>query len=435
LTASLAPGLVVGAPQSGAGKTTVTIGLQRAFAHQGLRVRGAKCGPDYIDPAFHRAATGLASVNLDGFAMEAPLLRGLAAQAATDADLVVAEGAMGLFDGARAAGRSGAPADIARLLDWPMLLVIDARAAAQSVAAIAHGCATFPGAPRIAGVIANRVASPRHARMIEDGFARIAVPLLGTLSRDEALTLPERHLGLVQAGETAELDARIDAIADRIAAQCDLDAIRAAASPTACVPSPTLAVRPPGQRIALARDDAFSFLYPHLLDAWRAAGAELAFFSPLADQAPPADCDACWLPGGYPELHAARLAANRDFLDGLRSFARTSPVHGECGGYMVLGRTLQDAEGVTRAMAGLLPVETSMARRKLTLGYRRATLRHDAGFAPAGQPLFGHEFHYATIAASQGEPLADIADAEGIALPPAGHRAGHVTGSFFHLIA
>ncbi|MET0309501.1 MAG: cobyrinate a,c-diamide synthase [Sphingomonas sp.] len=435
MTAPLARGLVIGAPQSGAGKTTVTIGLQRAFARKGLRVRGAKCGPDYIDPAFHRAATGLASVNLDGFAMDAPLLRGLATQAAEGADLVIAEGAMGLFDGARAADRSGAPADIARLLDWPMLLVIDARAAAQSAAAIAHGCGTFPGAPRIAGVIANRVASPRHARMIENGFARIAVPLLGMLYRDEALTLPERHLGLVQAGETAEIDARIDAIADRIAAQCDLDAIRAAASPTASASLPALAVRPPGQRIALARDDAFSFLYPHLLDAWRTVGAELVFFSPLADEAPPADCDACWLPGGYPELHAARLAANRGFLDGLRSFAQTRPVHGECGGYMVLGRTLQDAEGVTRAMAELLPVETSIARRKLTLGYRRATLHHATGFAAAGQQLFGHEFHYATITASEGDPLADIADAEGNALAPAGHRAGHVTGSFFHLIA
>ncbi|WP_213980462.1 cobyrinate a,c-diamide synthase [Sphingomonas sp. dw_22] len=433
--APLAPGLVIGAPQSGAGKTMLTIGLQRAFARRGLRVKGAKCGPDYIDPAFHRAAIGHASVNLDGFAMEVPLLRGLAARAAENADLVIAEGAMGLFDGARAAGRSGAPADIARLLDWPMLLVIDARAAAQSIAAIAHGCATFPGAPRIAGIIVNRVASERHARMIEDGFARIALPLLGTIRRDDAMALPERHLGLVQAGETEGIDARIDAIADRIAGQCDLDAIRAAASPTARAPLPPLAVRPPGQRIAVARDDAFSFLYPHLLDAWRAAGAELRFFSPLADDAPAEDCDACWLPGGYPELRAARIAANRGFLTGLRTFAATRPVHGECGGYMVLGRTLQDADGTTHAMAGLLPVDTSMARRKLTLGYRRATLRHDAGFAPAGRELFGHEFHYATITASEGEPLADMADAEGNALPPAGHRAGNVTGSFFHLIA
>lgn len=431
----LAPGLMIGAPQSGAGKTMLTIGLQRAFARRGLSVRGAKCGPDYIDPAFHLAATGQPSVNLDGFAMEAPLVRGLAARAADEADLVIAEGAMGLFDGTRSADRSGAAADIARLLGWPMLLVIDARAAAQSVAAVAYGCASFPGAPRIAGVIANRVASERHARMIAEGFARIDLPLLGTIRRDEAMAMPERHLGLVQAGETQGIDARIDAIADAIQAQCDLDAIRAAASPTTAAPLPPLATRPPGQRIAVARDDAFSFLYPHLLDAWRGAGAELRFFSPLADEAPPEDCDACWLPGGYPELHAARIAANRRFLAGLRAFAESRPVHGECGGYMVLGRTIEDAEGAVHAMAGLLPLDTSMARRKLTLGYRRATLRHDTGFAASGQPLFGHEFHYAAITASEGDPLADMADAEGNPLPPAGHRAGHVTGGFFHLIA
>lgn len=426
--------IIIGAPQSGAGKTTVAIGLQRAFARQGLRVRGAKCGPDYIDPAFHLAATGLPSVNLDGFAMPTPLLRGLAARAAADADLVIAEGAMGLFDGARAKGRSGAPADIARALNWPILLVIDAHAAAQTVAAIAHGCATFPGAPGIAGAIANRVASARHARMIEDGFARIGLPLLGVVHRDEAMVLPSRHLGLVQAAETEGLESRIEAIADRIAAQCDLVAIRAAAAPTVAVPLPPTTIRPPGQRVAVGRDEAFAFLYPHLLDAWRAAGAEISFFSPLGDEPPPGECDACWLPGGYPELHAARLAANRGFLDGLRLFADTRPVHGECGGYMVLGRTLEDARGATHAMAALLPVETSMARRRMTLGYRHATLRQDTCFAAAGQPLSGHEFHYATVIATEGEPLADMADAEGNALPPAGHRMGQVTGSFFHLI-
>lgn len=433
----LGPGLIVAAPSSGAGKTTVAIGLQRAFARRGLAVAGAKCGPDYIDPAFHQAATGRPSVNLDGFAMPRDQLLGLAAEAARGVDLVIAEAAMGLYDGARNDDRSGAPADIAHMTGWPILLVVEGAAAAQSVAAVAHGCATFPGAPRIAGVLANRIASDRHADMVRDGFARIDVPLLGLLRRDDALMLPSRHLGLVQAGETVALNARIEAIADRIAQQCDLDSIRATTGATADLPAPSPTLRPPGQRIAVARDDAFAFFYPHMARWWRACGAELRFFSPLADEAPPADCDACWLPGGYPELHAARLAANRTFLDGLRRFAADRPVHGECGGYMLLGRSIEDGDGVRHAMAGLLPVDTSFARRRLTLGYRRAVLRRDTGFARAGQMLLGHEFHYATISAGQGEgePFADIADAENRALPPAGHRLGLVSGSFFHLIA
>lgn len=431
----LGRGLIIGAPASGAGKTMVTIGLQRAFADRGLVVQGAKCGPDYIDPAFHEAATGRPSINLDGFAMAPAMLGGLAAQAATTVQLVIAEGAMGLYDGARTQGRSGASADVARLLGWPMLLVVDARGAAQTVAALAHGCATFPGAPAIAGVIANRVASPRHRRMIEDGFARIGLPLLGAISTDEGLAMPSRHLGLVQAGETDELEARIAAIAARVGAQCDLDAIHAAASATADLPALQPAIRPAGQRIAIARDAAFSFFYPHIAHWWRSAGAELHFFSPLADEPPPADCDACWLPGGYPELHAGRIAANHRFLTGLHRFAQRHPVHGECGGYMVLGRTLEDGNGVMHNMAGLLPLDSSFARRRMTLGYRRARLRQGSSFASAGQELLGHEFHYASITASDGEALADMADAEGQPLAPAGHRAGHVTGGFFHLIA
>jgi len=434
---TLARGMIVAAPRSGSGKTVVTLGLQRAFARRGIAVAGAKCGPDYIDPAFHAAASGGPSINLDGFAMPAAMLRGLACDIASRAELVIAEGAMGLFDGARVAGRSGAAADVAHLTGWPILLVVDAEAAAQSVAAIAHGCTGFPGAPPIAGVIVNRVASDRHAAMIADGFARIDLPVFGMIRRNPALELPSRHLGLVQAGETAALEGRIDAIAGRIAAECELDAIHAAACPIIAAEPVPPALRPPGRRIAVAHDAAFAFFYPHIERWWRSAGADLHFFSPLADDAPPEQCDACWLPGGYPELHAARIAGNRRFLDGLRKFATTRPVHGECGGYMVLGRSLEDADGMQHAMAGLLPVDTSFARRRMTLGYRRATLREVTGFAAAGQSLLGHEFHYATIVrgADEGAPLADMTDAEGNPLPPAGHRAGLVTGSFFHLIA
>jgi cobyrinic acid a,c-diamide synthase len=429
--ADVAPGrvLLVAGARSGSGKTVVTIGLQRALIRAGLRVAGAKIGPDYIDPGFHAAATGRPSINLDGFAMTAATISGLAAR--IDAEAVVAEGVMGLFDGAASA--HGSTADVAAALGWPVLLVIDASGAAQTLAALAHGLASFPGGPRVIGAIVNRVASDRHGRMIAAGFARIGVPLLGLLPTDDRFALPERHLGLIQARETDRLADRIDAIADSIAAHCDLAAIRAAMVPIAPAALMPATIDPPGQRIAVAQDDAFGFLYPHLLDGWRRAGAEIDFFSPLADEPPPTGTDACWLPGGYPELHAGRLAANLRFLSGLRGFP--GAIHGECGGYMVLGDAIEGADHVRHSMAGLLPVETSFARRKLHLGYRKARWRTTMPFAARGATSIGHEYHYATIVRDEGEPLADMTDGEGNALGPAGSRNGCVTGSFFHVIA
>jgi cobyrinic acid a,c-diamide synthase len=422
--------LIVSAAQSGSGKTVVTVGLQRAFARAGVRVAGAKTGPDYIDPGFHAAACGRPSQTLDGFAMTAEALRGHGA--AIDGELIVGEGAMGLFDGAGTG--AGSTASVARTLDWPVLLVLDASGAAQTLAALAHGLATVSGAPRVIGAIANRVASERHRRMIAAGFAHIGVPLLGAIPRDARLALPSRHLGLVQAEEVSST-ARIDGIADVIAGHCDLAAIRDAAGAVTPAPPAAATIRPPGQRIAIARDAAFGFLYPHLADGWRRAGAELAFFSPLANEALPESCDVCWLPGGYPELHAGKLANNARFLDGLRRFAATRAVHGECGGYMVLGDGIEDADGVTHAMAGLLPIASSIARRKLHLGYRRATWTQAMPFAAAGDTHVGHEFHYATLTRADGPPIATVHDGDGAALGSAGTRAGHVTGSFFHLIA
>lgn len=432
------PGLLVAAPRSSSGKTTVTLALMRALSRRGIAVRGAKCGPDYIDPAFHAAATGYPSFNLDSFAMPEPMLDAVAGLAGTDADLVVAEGSMGLFDGIVAgAGRTGANADIAARYGWPVLLVLDVSGAAQSAAAVALGCSLYDPRIRIAGVVLNKVASPRHRRLVEAGLAKVGLPVLGALMRDAGLTLPERHLGLVQARETSDLDARLDRLADLAEAGLDLDAILAAASGATPPRRAGALPHPPGQRIAVASDAAFSFLYPHMAAGWRALGAELVPFSPLADEAPPADCDAAWLPGGYPELHAGRLAQAATFLAGLRAFAREKPVHGECGGYMVLGESLEDAEGITHAMAGLLPVATSYRTRKLHLGYRVATLLADGPLGGAGTRLVGHEFHYAserTPAPEEAAALARVTDAEGVALGLAGHRLGRVTGSFFHLI-
>jgi cobyrinic acid a,c-diamide synthase len=434
------PGLLIAAPRSGSGKTTIVLGLQRALARRGFNVRGVKCGPDYIDPAFHAAATGAPSFNLDSFAMSRPLLGSIASQAAGDADLVIAEGSMGLFDGIRQeVGRTGASADIAALFGWPVILVLDVSGHAQSAAAVALGCARFDPRIEVAGVVLNKVASDRHRRLVEDGMARIGLPVLGALMRNADLALPERHLGLVQAGETEELDARLERLADAVEGAVDLDRLMAFARPTQLHSSDDMIpLLPPGQRIALASDQAFSFVYPHVLAGWRKAGAEIATFSPLGDEPPPPDCDICWLPGGYPELHAGRIADARRFLGGLRSFAESRPVHGECGGYMVLGRSLEDGDGHTYPMAGLLPVETSYAKRKMHLGYRVAHLLHGSVMGPAGQCLVGHEFHYASI--TRGETSGDaafarITDAEGQDLGIAGHRSGLVTGSFFHTIA
>jgi cobyrinic acid a,c-diamide synthase len=434
-----APGLLIGAPRSGSGKTTVTLGIQRALRARGLAVRGVKCGPDYIDPAFHAAATGAPSCNLDSFAMPDGLIAALAREAATGSDIVVAEGSMGLFDGVKAAaGRTGASADIAAWLGWPVVLVIDVSGQAQSAAAVALGFQRYDPRITIAGVILNKVASERHRRLAADGMERIGMRVFGALPREAGLILPERHLGLVQAGETTDLQARLDRLGDAVAAAVDLDALLAAADgvtheAAAVTGSP---VPPPGRRVAVARDAAFSFIYPHVEAGWRAAGTVLVPFSPLADEAPPEDCDACWLPGGYPELHALRLASAGRFMAGLHRFAATRPVHGECGGYMVLGEALVDAEGIAHRMAGLLPVTTSFASRKMSLGYRLVTTQQASALGPAGTALSGHEFHYATItqAAAEGA-LGTARDAEGTLLGPVGHVRGQVSGSFFHAMA
>jgi cobyrinic acid a,c-diamide synthase len=431
-------GLIIAALRSGSGKTVLTLGLMRAFARRGLAVAGAKCGPDYIDPAFHAAATSRPSYNLDSWAMSPGEIGSLAAETTNDTDLVLAEASMGLFDGVPAGdGRSGASADIAAATGWPVLLVHDVTGQAQSAAAMVSGAARYDPRIRIAGVVLNKVGSDRHLRLVKDAVKATGLRVVGALMRDPDLVLPERHLGLVQASETKNLDALLDRLADRLSAQIDVDEIFQLAAPgshTAVRDAPPLP--PPGQRIAIARDEAFSFLYPHIAAGWRRAGAELLFFSPLADEAPAADADVCWLPGGYPELHADRLAAATHFLAGLRGFAETGPVHGECGGYMVLGRTLTDAEGRAHSMAGLLPVTTSFAKRKLSLGYRAARLRSDHPLGTAGTILRGHEFHYATgMEDSSNAPFADMTDAYGGDWRAAGSRLGNASGTFFHIIA
>ena len=428
--------LIVGAPRSGAGKTTVTLSILAALRRRGIRVRAAKSGPDYIDGAFHAAATGTPCLNLDSWAMPPGALAATLGLAAAGADLLVIESAMGLFDGVDApANRTGAAADLARRFALPVALVLDVSGQSQTAAAVARGFALHDPGVHVVAAILNRVGSDRH-RAGASGAVRDVMPVLGALPRDPAATLPERHLGLVQAGEHGNLPTLLARLADAAERHIDLDALLALARPLPGPAPATSGLPPPGQRIALATDDAFSFMYPHLLAGWRTAGAEIQPFSPLAGEGPPARCDACWLPGGYPELHAGRLASNA-FLPALRRFAAAGHrVHGECGGYMVLGNGLEDADGTRHAMAGLLGHSTSFARRRMTLGYREATLLADSATGLAGTVLRGHEFHYAGIIDTGADaPLATLRDGAGQALGPAGGRRGTTTGGFFHAIA
>ncbi|MBR0932367.1 cobyrinate a,c-diamide synthase [Bradyrhizobium jicamae] len=433
----MSAGLVISAPASGAGKTTLTLALARAYRDSGLTVQCFKSGPDYIDPAFHAAATGRASVNVDSWAMDRATIERLVARGA-DADLVLAEGSMGLFDGVAMRGVSGtgATADIAAMTGWPVLLVLDPSGQAQTAAAVAAGLRDFRAGVRLAGVVLNRVASPRHEDLVRRAMADAGIAVLGALPRHAEISLPKRHLGLVQAEEQTEIAGLIGEAARFVRDHVDLDAVLRSASPWS-PPSSARGLRanPPGQRIALARDAAFSFVYPHMLEAWHAAGAEISIFSPLADEVPNAGADVCWLPGGYPELHAGRLAANTRFRSALCSFAETRPVHGECGGYMVLGTALTDADGARHEMVGLLGLETSFAKRRMHLGYRLAELAAPVPGYPAGTRLRGHEFHYSTIIVQPDTPLAVVRDATGAAVAETGSRRDNTTGTFFHLIA
>jgi cobyrinic acid a,c-diamide synthase len=431
-------GLIIAAPRSGSGKTVVTLGLSRALRDRRLRVATAKVGPDYIDPSFLAAASGSPCRNLDNWAMRPSTLAAEIARLEASADIVLCEGVMGLFDGAGATG-AGSTAEIAALTGWPVVLVVSLEGQAASAAALIEGFARHRRDVTIAGVIFNRVAGERHMALATGALRRAMpeLPVLGALPRAGNLELPSRHLGLIPAGEHQSLDNFLDRAAAAIRQSIDIDALIGLARPsrlTATSPEPPLT--PLGTRIAVARDRAFVFSYETVLEAWRAAGAELTFFSPLQDAPPPLDAHAIYLPGGYPELHAGRIAANRNFLGGLRRAAqRGAAIYGECGGYMVLGESLVDTDGIPHAMAGLLPLKTSFAARKLHLGYRSVTLAAGGPLGSAGQRFRGHEFHYASII-GEGESatLFHVEDADGTALGPAGLAAGNVVGSFLHLI-
>lgn len=429
-------GFILAAPHSGSGKTTLTIGLLRALARQGHAIQPAKVGPDYIDPQFHQVASGMPSLNLDGWAMRGETLSAFCEAMAAQPGLTVIEGVMGLFDGAVKAGvlGHGATADLAKFLGLPVILVVDCAGMGQSVAALVKGFASFDPDVHVAGVILNKLGSLRHVDMMTEALMKLGMPVIGAVTRSDEMELPSRHLGLVQAGEMADIEARIELIADHVERSLDFDLLlclagqfsgavgagaELRAAPAGVGPAPI------GQSIAVASDEAFRFFYPHLKKAWLEAQVSLSFFSPLADEAPAKGADAIFLPGGYPELYAGQLAGAGQFRTGMKAAAESGKViYGECGGYMTLGDGLTDKNGQKHQMLGLLQLETSFETRKLHLGYR-----HVKAF-DTGLTYRGHEFHYSTICHEQGSPLYKDMDSETVY----GLRDGSVAGSFIHLI-
>ena len=398
---------------------------------RGIDVRAAKAGPDYIDPAFHAISSGRASINLDPWAMNEQRCRELARlQLGTSQHLLI-ESMMGLFDGAT--DGSGSGAQLATTLGIGVVLVVDGAKQSHSIAALVRGFRDHDEDTKLCGVIINRVGGYRHEQMLRQALEQINMPVIGAIAKSEDFQLPERHLGLVQAGEISAIDDFIAQAAKRIGEQCDLEALMQCFQPMDLKsPGPVQRINPPGQNIAIARDEAFSFIYPHLVGDWRAQGSQISYFSPLVDEGPAQDADAVILPGGYPELHGAKIATAGNFSRLMhKARDRGALIYGECGGYMVLGNGLVDSSGKRHKMLGFLQLETSFEARKLHLGYRRLVAA-DKFFA--GEKLKGHEFHYTSAMCEIGKSLFGVEDALGNKLGQHGLRNGNVMGSYMHLI-
>ncbi len=435
------PRLVLAAPASGQGKTTVAVALMRLLRDRGLRVAPFKVGPDYIDPGHHRVAASWASRNLDGWLLPHTTVAALFRRAVTgerEADVAVIEGVMGLFDGYSANSEAGSTAEMASLLAAPVVLVLDASAMARSAAAVVHGMNTFDSALRLAGVVLNRVAGAGHYEICREAIAALGVPVLGYLPDDLALAVPERHLGLVLAGEqTLDLERLIARAAETLEVEALLEIARSAPPlPDLPAPQPPLPApsTPPRMRIAVARDAAFDFYYEDNLDLLRDLGAEIAFFSPLADLALPEGAGAVYLGGGYPELHAEQLFVNLPLRRALRDFAAAGgPVYAECGGLMYLCEALVDARGTRHLMVGLVPGDSHL-RERVTLGYREVLALRDSPIARTGQQVRGHEFHYSVLEAPPPRPAyqrvgGEEGEVEGTVTGP----EGNVLASYIHV--
>ncbi|MBI3740559.1 MAG: cobyrinate a,c-diamide synthase [Chloroflexi bacterium] len=396
------PRLIIAAPMSGSGKTTIATALMAAFTARGLRVAPFKVGPDYIDPSYHSVAANRASRNLDAWMLSSQRVRVLFARAARDADIALIEGVMGLFDGFSGNDDTGSTAHIARILEAPVLLVLDVSAMARSAAAIVQGIRDFDPRVRIVGVISNRVGSEGHARMVQDAITtEVGLPVVGYLKREDVLNLPERHLGLIPTQEPGCWRAWLDAAKEKIATTVNLDRVlelARMAPPLAEIEDDPFASKARDTRpvIAVARDAAFNFLYEDNLDLLRAVGAQIAFFSPLNDRALPRQTRAIYLCGGFPEIYASELAANVAMRTEIRAAFRAGIlIYAECGGLMYFTEKIVDARHTAHTMVGILPGESVM-NGKLTLGYRVARALNNSCLWRAGEIIRGHEFHYST---------------------------------------
>ena len=437
------PRLLVAGTRSGVGKTLLTAGLIGALRRRGKVVQPFKCGPDYIDPGYHARAAGRPCFPLDSWMLEDGQVRDGFVRACAGADIAVIEGVMGLFDGVGFDSSDGSAAQIASLLGAPVLLVIDISGSARSAAAMALGFARFDPALPVAAVALNFAGSERHAWGCAGAIAEATgLKMAGWLPRDPALRVPERHLGLLTAEEGSGVDAVLAAAADAVAARFDLDALLSLAAqapdlPAAALSAPMVAGHA-APVLAVARDAAFCFYYPDNLDLLEAAGARIAFFSPVAGERLPAAAGGVYLGGGYPELHARALAANDGLWDDLRAlYARGAPILAECGGFMVLTEALVDTGGIHHRMAGLVPGVARMTTRLASLGYRHATALQNTLLADAGETLRGHEFHYSVWEETEARPAASAWRLRGARVGSvetvAGHAERGLLASYLHV--
>jgi cobyrinic acid a,c-diamide synthase len=441
---------VIAGTASGVGKTSLALGLVRAWVRQGLRVQTFKVGPDFLDPTYLARASGRTCYNLDSWMSSPDHVRQCFARATADAELAVIEGVMGLFDGASPAALEGSTAEIALLLDAPVVLVAGAHGAARSLAATVKGFADFEPGLRVAGVIANQAGSSRHRAWLAEALAGAKLPpLLGAVPRDALAPLQSRHLGLLTADQNNLDERTLESLADACMEHVDMKALmqlaknlpspfgRGAGGEGACPARPDAVAR--RVRLGIARDEAFHFYYPDNLEALERGGAELAAFSPLEDNALPDDLDALYLGGGYPEVYAARLSANGPMLEAVRRFAESGRcVYAECGGLMYLGRRLKTLEGRQFPLAGVLPVETTMLANLKTLGYAEVTLRGDSLWGAAGDSCRGHEFHYSDLVVDGSltdgwRPAYAVRRRRGEPDAAEGFAKGRVLASYVHL--